>query len=269
MMPSRRRRETLAGVVLHLVLMTSVLLVAPLPQTIHRAYAASDTETWTVFQANGDVRLRSSADTAIWRPLRRGETLRGAYAIATGPGGQVTLTHGDDVIHVAPDSRVEVRPRQPGSRFTQVMQPHGTLFYGVEARPGHRFRVVTPLQVTLASGTTFSIRVTEASADVGVAAGSVTVVANEGHRRREVVAGHVARVAVTQRATVDVRRVPADAYAQSDQWQPAGGPWTAPMMMDGNLGEDRGAVSPSAGPAGAPRMGPLMPPLGRLFRARE
>ncbi len=69
-------------------LVTGLVLLAPASVASDRAHAAQSGEQWTVFQAVGDVRLRSRGDTAIWRRVGPGDTLAGVHAIATGPGGR-------------------------------------------------------------------------------------------------------------------------------------------------------------------------------------
>ena len=214
MTPSRQRRGTAGSVTLRLVLMTSALLVAPLSSSLHRALAATEGGSWTVFQAVGDVRLRSDHDLSIWRQVRPGDALDGVYAITTGADGQATLTHGDDVIHISPGSRVEVRPPSPGNVVTRVVQSLGTLFFGVETRPDRRFRVETPYLVTFVKGTTFSVSVTDEGADVEVAEGTVSVVASEGRDSRDVGAGRAARVTAANPAAVAVGEVSSRGFAR-------------------------------------------------------
>ena len=142
-------------------LVTGLVLLAPASVASDRAHAAVNrASNGRSFRPSGDVRLRSRGDTAIWRRVGPGDTLAGVPRDRHGARGQATLTHGDDVIHIAPNSRMELRPPTGNSVVTQVVQTLGTLFFGVETRPDRRFRVETPYLVTLVKGTTFSITVT-------------------------------------------------------------------------------------------------------------
>ena len=245
-------------------LITGLLLLAPMSLASDRAHAAESGDQWTVFQAVGDVRLRSDGDTAIWRQVERGQTLVGTYAIATGPVGQATLTHGDDVIHLAPNSRVEVLAPSAGDIESQVVQSRGTLFYGVETRRNHGFRIETPYLVTRVNGATFSVTVTDLGADVAVADGAVRIAAAEGRRSYTVTAGRLATVTAYNRRAVAVGQIAPGGYAPTPTAprQPATAVELAPI---GGVG-DFAPLTTSAGPVDPPSMSPLLPPLGRILR---
>ena len=245
-------------------LISGLLLLAPVSFASDRAHAAESGAQWTVFQAIGDVRLRSDRDTAIWRQVGRGQTLVGTYAIATGPVGQATLTHGGDVIHLAPNSRVEVLALSAGDIESQVVQSQGTLFYGVETAQNHGFRIETPYLVTRVNGATFSVTVTDLGADVAVADGAVRIAAAEGRRSYAVTAGSVATVTAYNRRAVAVGQIAPGGYAPTPAAprQPATAVELAPLGGGG----DYAPLTTSAGPVNPPSTGPLLPPLGRIFR---
>lgn len=253
MMTSKRWLE--AGVSpLRLALVAGALFIAPLATMHYHAHAAPADAAWTVFQALGDVRVLSNGGTA-WQPAGREQRLAGAYAIETGPGGQATLTHGDDVIHVLQHSKVEVRPPSSASSMTEVMQMRGTLLFGVEGRLKRRFKVTTPYVVTLANGTTFSISVTDAGADVSVAEGRVAVFSASGSDNADVSAGQVASVSATQRATISIAPVSAGDFSQL---RPIAMELPAPGKGDqiANAGALRPAGAPTALAQREPDRGP-------------
>ena len=181
--------------------------------TVQAAADAPATE-WKVFQAVGDVLVRGEGNASAWRLATRGETFDGTFSVETGADGQATLTHGDDVIHVSPNSQMELEPPARGGVVTQVVQSLGNLFFGVETRPDRNFKVETPYLVTLVKGTTFSVSVSEDGAAVAVAEGTVAVFASEGNDSQDITTGRTAHVSATDRSTVSVGQVSSRGYAQ-------------------------------------------------------
>lgn len=153
---------------------------------------------WEVFEAIGDVRI-TDANGADLGAARPGDRLETPITVETLHGGRATLTHGDDVIHVEPWSRLDLPEQEESGRLTEVIQSIGTAIFGVDRRPGREFQVTTPYLVTLVKGTAFEIEVSPAGASVAVTDGVVNVSSqSQGGGSRDVRAGESTSVSAAE-----------------------------------------------------------------------
>lgn len=178
---------------------TALRIATLLTMTLFCPAGANAASEWEVFHVSGDVQVTTGDGTDLGT-LQPGDRLETPVTVETLHGSRATLTHGDDVIHIEPWSRVDLPEQEEESRLTEVIQSIGTAIFGVDRRPGREFQVTTPFLVTLVKGTAFEIEVSPAGASVAVTDGVVNVSSRgDDGESRDVRAGESASVAAAER----------------------------------------------------------------------
>ncbi len=234
-------------------LFVSLVLILDVPGAISPGLAeepATSSAPWSVFQANGDIRVRSGRDASgAWQQLGANDRIFAPSEIRTGDDGRLTITRGGDIIHILPGSRISLPAEGHGTTATEIIQSFGEAFFGVDKRPARTFKVTTPFLVTVVKGTAFGINVSETDASVSVSEGTVGVSAKASGKSADVNAGQTASVSSKAASDVSVSSAAAAAPAGAAPAAPAS--TSAPDAMSGSATE----VGPDASNSGKKGLG--------------
>jgi hypothetical protein len=247
------------------VLLAGALAVSSAPS---RAAEGPD-EVWVVAEVDGEVHVaEGEALTALAR-LSEGEVLFGHQVVVTGPDGSVVLTHGEDVVHMAPKSKLALKETSGIGGLTRLAHTMGKILVDVEKRPGWQFEVETPFLTGTVKGTSFTVTVDARGAQVDVHHGIVGVADRGGRSSADLGAGQSGRVAkdagskvavgpsesssglVGRSATPAAAAEPGDSDTDSADSSSAGDEGSASGKSEGQgSGKDGGASGGTGGSSG-------------------
>jgi len=171
------------------------------------AVPAAAHDPWLAVAASGRVEVVVAGQPPeTWSPVRRGDRLAPAGLVRSGPRGRATLTRGDDILLVDPDSEL-VLPAD-GAAAT-LLQHRGNVLYEVHREPDVHFQVVTPYLVAGVKGTVFGVLVQDDYTSVTVSRGHVEVHATITNERADLFTGDMA-VLSGPMGRLEVHRDPRD-----------------------------------------------------------
>jgi hypothetical protein len=154
------------------------------------APAASPLGPWLAAAASGRVEASSPGQSPeSWSPVKRGDRLAPTGLVRSGPRGRATLTRGNDILRVDPNSEL-VLPE--GGAMEALRQNRGNVLYEVHREPDVHFQVVTPYLVAGVKGTVFGVMVQDDYTSVTVSRGHVEVQATMTSEKVDLFTGDMA-----------------------------------------------------------------------------
>ncbi len=136
---------------------------------------------------------------------RAGDTLMQGQRISTGPGQQMVLTNGRDLVTLNPGTSVEIGDNDSTTDEANLELKSGTVHVKAGKRtPGHTFSVETPYLVATVKGTQFDVSTSSETSAVSVSEGVVGVQAARARQEIDVTPG---RTAIVDRLTTDAPRL--------------------------------------------------------------
>jgi len=134
---------------------------------------ALDAGPWLVTEVAGEARLASVGGAP--RALRVGDEVAPGYAVETGADGRAILTRDGTSMTLSANGRLEIPTTHQNGVRTTVFQRLGTVLLNVDKRPEQHFQVDTPYLAAVVKGTTFTVNVGAAGAEVHLVEGAVEV----------------------------------------------------------------------------------------------
>lgn len=173
------------------------------------AALADGERPWTLQETSGQVRLIKSGISPV--ALTVGDTFSGGNWIETGPDGRAVVRRGDELILVAPNSRIGLPRDNTGPFATRILQTLGTILLTVEKKTRQHFEVQTPYLTAVVKGTTFTVGIRGQRTVVHVIKGLVDVRDLASGQRRMVRPGQTGVVLSDSGSGVFIDVVPAGA----------------------------------------------------------
>ena len=182
----------------HLLLAAGLVLTfeaSSLGQTAPEATETTPGANWSLVAASGQVDSRGPlTQTLVWGRASRGQSLLDRSWVRTGTDGRATVTQGDYIVMVDPDTEIQLISSSATGVPTRVEQSSGSATYRVRKGRHQKFQVLTPYLVAGVKGTVFRVDVTDGFADVDVSQGVVAVWSRDTEGPVDVGAGETIRV---------------------------------------------------------------------------
>jgi hypothetical protein len=252
----RPRRGLPAGFGAPAAIVAGALMIA---LTAPSRAAEGPDEVWVVAEVDGEAYVAESDTLTALRRLTEGEVLFGQQVVVTGPDGSAVLTHGEDVVRMAPKSKLALTETSGIGGLTRLAHTMGKILVDVEKRPGWEFQVETPYLTGTVKGTSFTVTVDARGAQVDVHHGIVGVADRGGRSGADLGAGQSGRVAKDAGSKVAVgpsegssnlvgrSTAPAEAESSADA-SSDGAEGSASDTSDGQAGgQDAGSSGGSSG----------------------
>ena len=152
------------------VLRTVLRLAALIALALFAGQSIAD--EWNVVRLRGTVLQLVDGN---WQPLARGSIVPDSRVLRTRSNGHATLTRGNEMIELAPNTQIQIYDEGGKKPFTTIVEHFGTVAIEAEVRNVRHFAVKNQYLAAVVKGTRFTVSATRSGGSVEVQRGHVEV----------------------------------------------------------------------------------------------